>query len=78
MNNFADAVKTSKVDIVPKTVITSGSKDGESNIPNAFESLVMLLMSDKLALSYKEAELSPEAEAIKEEILKKINQKSIK
>ena len=78
MNNFADAVKTSKVDIVPKTVITSGSKDGEGNIPNAFESLVMLLMSDKLALSYKEAELSPEAEAIKEEILKKINQKPIK
>ena len=78
MNNFADAIKTSKVDIVPKTVITTGAGEEGKGVPNAFESLVMLLLSDKLALSnVKEIELSPEAEKIKRDILSKMEAKDI-
>lgn len=79
MNNFAEAIKTSKVDIVPKTVIMSGSKENENGtVPNAFESLVMLLLSDKLAMGKTaEADLSPEAENIREEILNKIKPSNI-
>jgi uncharacterized membrane protein YqiK len=70
MNNFADAIKTSKVDIVPKTIITNGSSEDGKAVPNAFESLVMLLLSEKLSLNSKdEAELSPESEKIRKEIL---------
>lgn len=78
MNNFADAIKTSKVDIVPKTVITSGGGEDGKTVPNAFESLVMLLLSDRLALStIKEVSLSPEAEKIKKDILSKMEIKDI-
>lgn len=72
MNNFAEAIKTSKVDIVPKTIITSGAKE-EGNVHNAFESLVMLLLSDKLSLGEGvRTEDSKDAEQIKKEILNKI------
>jgi uncharacterized membrane protein YqiK len=74
MNNFADAIKTAGIDIVPKTVITSGGKDNEAGIPNAFESLVMLLLSDKLGMTNSaEVHSSPEAQKIKEEIFNKIS-----
>lgn len=79
MNNFAEAIKTSKVDIVPKTLITSGSGDGSGNIHNAFENLVMLLLSDKLTSQTNGVtELSEEAEAIKKEILNAIGPSDIK
>lgn len=79
MNNFAEAIKTSKIDIVPKTLITSGSGDGSGNIHNAFENLVMLLLSDKLTSeNNKVTELSEEAEAIKKEILTAIGPSDIK
>lgn len=78
MTSFADAVKTSGVDIVPKTVIAAGGKDGESNVPNAFESLVMLLLSDKVALSKGvENESSPELKKLRDEILSKMRAKDI-
>ena len=75
MNNFADAIKSSGVEIVPRTVITSGSGTGEDgkNIPNAFESLIMLLLSDKLTGKDLEAvKSSPVAEKLKKEIMDKI------
>jgi hypothetical protein len=43
MSKVADAIKESGVDIVPRQVI---SGNGESQ--NAFESLLTLLMSDKV------------------------------
>lgn len=73
MNSFADAIKESKVDIVPKTVITSSSTpDGSTS--NAFQSLIMLLLSEKLSSLQKidSIETNPEMEKIKEEILSKI------
>lgn len=78
MNNFADAIKTSKVDIVPKTIITNGSSEDGKAVPNAFESLVMLLLSEKLSLNeIQQSELSPESERIKREILNKIKPTNI-
>lgn len=78
MNNFAEAIKTSKVDIVPKTIINSGTQDGDGNVHNAFESLVMLLLSDKLGLSQAaKVETSEESERIKAEILSKIKPSDI-
>lgn len=78
MNNFAEAIKTSKVDIVPKTIITSGSNEDGKAVPNAFESLVMLLLSEKLSLNNSlKAELSPESEKIRKEILSNIKPSNI-
>lgn len=78
MNNFAEAIKTSKVDIVPKTVITAGSKEDSGNIPNAFESLIMLLLSEKLNFNLNEVkELSPEVEKIRNEIINNISKDKI-
>lgn len=78
MNNFAEAIKTSKVDIVPKTVITAGNKEDSGNIPNAFESLIMLLLSEKLNFNLHEVkELSPEVEKIRNEIINNISKDKI-
>lgn len=79
MNNFAEAIKTSKIDIVPKTLITTGSKDGENNIHNVFENLVMMLLSEKLtSQDSSKAQLSEEAEKIKQEILSYVKPSDIK
>ena len=78
MNNFADAIKTAQIDIVPKTVITSGGKDNGTGIPNAFESLVMLLLSDKLNLTNNtEIHSSSQAKRLKEEIFNKISNSTL-
>lgn len=78
MNNFADAIKTSKVDIVPKTIITSAAGEDGKGVPNAFESLVTLLLSEKLSLTNnQEAELSPESQKIRKEILNNIKPNNI-
>lgn len=71
MSEFSKAVKEGKIDIVPKTVIQAG---GEGQGVNAFESLIMLLMSEKLtALNGNEGcEESEEVERIKEQILAEI------
>lgn len=79
MNSFADAIKEAKIDIVPKTVINSGSNtDGSSS--NAFQSLIMLLLSEKLSTLQKldSNEASPEMEKIKEEILSKMWNEKVK
>jgi uncharacterized membrane protein YqiK len=74
MNNFADAIKNSGVEIVPRTVISSGESDGKTT-PNAFESMIMLLLSDKLSLNAEATtESSPEAKRLRKEILDKISQ----
>lgn len=74
MTSFADAVKASAVDIVPKTVILSGGQEGGGTVPNAFESLVMLLLSERLAGGELTGGApSPEVEEIRREILGKLS-----
>lgn len=74
MNAFAQAIKEGHIDIVPKTVVNAGGEGGQSN---AFESLIMLLLSDKLtSLSTTDSSVdSPEIQRIKEELLKQISKK---
>lgn len=74
MGSFAAAIKEGQIDIVPKTVVNAGGS-GEGGT-NAFESLVMLLLSEKLtSLNTTEVTIeSPEIKQIKEEILKQIQQ----
>lgn len=76
MSSFANAIKDGKVDIVPKTLVNaSGSSDGVGT--NAFESLMMLLLSEKLGgLEFnKESEISDQVKRIKEELLNQISTK---
>ena len=49
MNRFTSAIEKSGVDLVPKTVINMGSSEG-SNISNAFELLLGLIVNEKLNL----------------------------
>ncbi len=49
MNKFTAALEKSKIDIVPKTVISMGSDKGGS-MTNAFELLLGLIINDKLSL----------------------------
>ncbi|MDT8716200.1 flotillin family protein [Clostridium sp. 19966] len=78
MKNFADAIRDGKIDIVPKTLINAGSTEGEGNkLPNIFESMVMLMMSEKLTARTQEEKpmdlFSKEAEKIREDILRDIS-----
>ncbi|MGL5354308.1 MAG: hypothetical protein ACRDA5_13475 [Clostridium sp.] len=73
MNSFANAIKEGKIDIVPKTVVNSGGAEGSTS--NAFESLIMLLLSEKLTNTEYEANTvsSDEIEKLKKELLSKIS-----
>jgi len=73
MTSFTNAIREGKIDIVPKTVVNAGG-GGEGGSSNAFESLIMLLLSEKLTSlnSEKIGEDSEQMLKIKEEILAQI------
>lgn len=73
MNSFANAIKEGKIDIVPKTVVNSGGGT-EGGTSNAFESMLMLLLSEKLTnISYDGNTISSdEIEKIKKDLLGKL------
>lgn len=77
MTSFTNAIKEGNIDIVPKTVIHSGN---ESSGTNAFESLVMLLLSEKLSnLDTKiDFDYSPEMLKIRDDILAQVSSKVLK
>ncbi|MEG1254237.1 SPFH domain-containing protein [Clostridium sp.] len=72
MSSFANAIKEGKIDIVPKTVVNSG---GDGSTSNAFESLIMLLLSEKLTNTNYESNSisSEEIEKLKKELLNNLN-----
>lgn len=73
MTKFTSALEKSKIDLVPKTVITMGSDKGGSNTANAFDLLLGLLINDKLGIDMstgEEKEESPQIKSIKESIMK--------
>jgi uncharacterized membrane protein YqiK len=75
MNKFTAAIEKSKIDIVPKTVISMGSGNGAGSAANAFEMLLGLLISEKLGVKLSTGEGKPEDErvtALKESIMKSI------
>lgn len=51
MSRFADAIEGAKIDVVPKILIQGGeNKDGSSINQNMFESMMALLLSEKMGL----------------------------
>ncbi len=48
MTKFTAAIEKAKIDIVPKTVMNMGGKDGQGSSVNALEMLIDLLISEKL------------------------------
>lgn len=76
MTSFTNAIKEGSIDIVPRTLINAGT-EGEGKGVNAFESLVMLLLSEKLTDigESKSIEESADILKIKEEIMNNLREK---
>src|SRR5262249_41508604 len=75
MNRFAEAVEKSQVDVVPK--ITMGTM-GDGKGSGLIEGLLGTLLTDrlaKLAVATQASPREPEAQAIRDDILKKIKSK---
>lgn len=75
MSKFTAAIEKSQVAIVPKTVFTMGGKDGQGSTANAFESLLNLLISEKLGVKLNEdesGEVDERVKSIKESIINTI------
>lgn len=75
MNKFTSAIEKSKIDIVPKTVISMGGGQGQGSSVNAFEMLLGLLISEKLGVKFNEGsreEDDDRVKGIKESIMKAI------
>jgi uncharacterized membrane protein YqiK len=50
MNRFAEAIETSRVDVVPKIVVGGGAGGAGGNTGSLLESLLAVLLSDKLGV----------------------------
>jgi uncharacterized membrane protein YqiK len=79
MNRFAEAVQASRVDVVPRVVVSGGgsSENGAAG-SSIMEGLLTLLLSDKLGLDVKAGESkerSPEAERLRNEIRQNLMEK---
>ncbi len=71
MNRFAEAVQNSKVDVVPRVVVSGGGGENGAAGSSIMEGLLTLLLSDKLGLEVRgdgSKERSPEAERLRNEI----------
>ncbi|MCX7711409.1 MAG: SPFH domain-containing protein [Clostridia bacterium] len=78
MTRFTAALEKSKIDLVPKTVISMGSEKGGSNVTNAFELLLGLIINDKLDISTEDGrEENQQVKNIRESILKSIDKNAL-
>jgi len=66
MGKFTGALEKSNIDIVPKTVISMGGDKGGSNMANAFELLLNLIINEKLNMGSDEDSGSADDERITE------------
>lgn len=78
MNKFTTAIEKSKVEIVPRTVISMGGGQGQGSSVNAFEMLLGLLISEKLGVKFDEGskEENARVKSIKDSIMETIEQVS--
>jgi uncharacterized membrane protein YqiK len=82
LNRFSEAIQASGVDVVPRVVVSGGGKgDGEggSSTSSIMEALLTMLLSDRFGAMAQEAERaprSPEAEALREQIRKDMQNKA--
>ena len=78
MNRFAEAVQASRVDVVPRVVVSGGGSENGAAGSSIMEGLLTLLLSDKLGLDVKAGESkerSPEAERLRNEIRQNLMEK---
>jgi uncharacterized membrane protein YqiK len=80
MNRFAEAVQQSRVDVVPRIVISGngGEEGGTGTSSSVMEGLLTLLLSDKLGLESSGAPTkvqSEDAERLRAEIRKSLSEK---
>lgn len=79
MTKFTSAIEKSKIDIVPKTVVSMGGTGSDGSAANAFEMLLGLLISEKLGIKLHDGDGKKEDErvkSIKDNIMKTIAEKS--
>jgi uncharacterized membrane protein YqiK len=81
LNRFSEAIQASGVDVVPRVVVSGGGKgegEGGSSTSSIMEALLTMLLSDRFGALAKETERaprSPEAEALREQIRKDMQNK---
>ncbi len=75
MSKFTAAIEKSQIDIVPRTLLTMGGKDGQGGSANAFETLLNILISEKLGVKLAEetGEVDERVKSIKESIINTID-----
>jgi uncharacterized membrane protein YqiK len=82
LNRFSEAIQQSGVDVVPRVVVSSGGANGEqggSSSSSVMEALLTMLLSDRygaLSQEGQRAPRSPEAEALRDQIRKDLQNKS--
>ncbi|MCX6078620.1 MAG: SPFH domain-containing protein [Chloroflexi bacterium] len=70
LNRFSDAIQQSKVDVVPRIMVSSGGEGGSAS-GSIMEALLTMLLSDRyssLAGDASKVDRSPEAEALRQQI----------
>ena len=82
LNRFSEAIQSSGVDVVPRVVVSGGKGDGESGGTSSsiMEALLTMLLSDRfgaLDRSAQQTPRSPEAEALRDQIRKEIQNKTV-
>ena len=82
LNRFSEAIQQSGVDVVPRVVVSGGGANGEqgSTSSSIMEALLTMLLSDRYGALSQEAQpkqRSPEAEALREQIRKDMQTKTM-
>jgi Uncharacterized protein conserved in bacteria len=76
MVKFTEAIKEGKINIVPNNVVTMGGTGGNNGSVNAVESLLGVLLSEKLGVDFKgDVEESDFVKKMKQDIYDKMNEK---
>ena len=82
LNRFSEAIQQSGVDVVPRVVVSGGGANGEqgsSSSSSVMEALLTMLLSERYGALSQEttrAPRSPEAEALRDQIRKDMQNKS--
>jgi hypothetical protein len=80
MTKFTAAIEKSKIDIVPKTVVSMGGGSEHGSSVNAFEMLLSLLVSEKLGVKFDQGDKveSERVKEIRDSIMKSIEMNAVK
>ena len=70
LNRFSEAIQQSRVDVVPRVVVSSGGAEGGGANGNIMEGLLTMLLSERMGVNLQEqTKRSPEAEALRSQIM---------